>query len=175
MYSLLFKSIHCRDLVGFSLRIATNPVHNVHRAKSIWKAVHAPFRNYRARTAILELCPLCSLHAPPLAHLQTCWRRDLLSFLLLIFTVLQIHLPSELVHATLMQMKDQDEVYEPIKHGLASCSLTCRHWAVFIRLLLFERLTLRSGVDVSLLIASQRRVGYRDDANIGRDHTRCTR
>ena len=68
-------------------------------------------------------------------------------------TVPQIRLPPELVHAILIQMRDRDEHRYPIKRGLASCSLTCRYWAPSIRPLLFEMLTLRSGEDVSQLVA----------------------
>ena len=65
----------------------------------------------------------------------------------------QNHLPPELVHAIVIRMKDEDKNYMPIKGGLASCSLTCRYWAGLVRPLLFEELTLRSGEDVSLLVA----------------------
>ena len=65
----------------------------------------------------------------------------------------QNHLPSELVHAILIQMRDDDENHLPIKRGLASCSQICRYWAAAIRPELFRDLTLRSGDDVSLLIA----------------------
>lgn len=61
-------------------------------------------------------------------------------------------LPPELVHAVLIQMYDSDNS-GIIKRGLASCSLTCRYWAALIRPLLFRILTLRSGKDVSQLIA----------------------
>ena len=67
-------------------------------------------------------------------------------------TVLQSHLPPELVHAVLMRMNDWDKNGQ-IKCGLASCSQTCRYWAASIRPLLFQSITLCSGEDVSQLVA----------------------
>ena len=58
--------------------------------------------------------------------------------------VLQIYLPSELVHAIVIRMRDHDKDNKPVKRGLASCSLTCRLWASLIRPLLFNELTIRS-------------------------------
>ena len=67
--------------------------------------------------------------------------------------VSQICLPDELVHAILIRMWDRDKDYKPVKRGLASCSLTCRHWANLIRPLLFDELTIRSAEDVAQLLA----------------------
>ena len=67
-------------------------------------------------------------------------------------TIPQIHLPPELVHAVLIRMEDWGE-NGLVKCGLASCSLTCHHWAALIRPLLFKSLTLRSREDVSQLVA----------------------
>ena len=64
----------------------------------------------------------------------------------------QIYLPDEVVHAILIRMEDSDKDDEPIKRGLASCSLTCRHWAKLIRPLLFNELTIRSAGDVAQLL-----------------------
>lgn len=64
----------------------------------------------------------------------------------------QTYLPDELVHAVLIRVKDSDESYKPIKRGLASCSLTCRHWASLIRPLLFEELTVKSAEDIAQLL-----------------------
>ena len=70
-------------------------------------------------------------------------------------TVPQIYLPAELIHAVLIRVEEPDDKDETqvLKRGLASCSLTCRHWATSIRPLLFEELTLRSGEDISQLVA----------------------
>ena len=68
-------------------------------------------------------------------------------------SVPQTYLPPELVHAVLIRMEDRDGDYQIIKRGLASCSLICHYWAASIRPLLFRQLTLRSGEDVSLLVA----------------------
>ena len=67
-------------------------------------------------------------------------------------SVQQIYLPPELVHAALIRLEDfgKNGLNE---RGLASCSLTCLHWAVLIRPLLFRHITLRSGEDVSQLVA----------------------
>ena len=69
------------------------------------------------------------------------------------FNVPQIYLPDELAHAILVRMWDRDERYKPVKRGLASCSLTCRHWASVIRPLLFDQLTIRSAADIAQLLA----------------------
>ena len=69
-------------------------------------------------------------------------------------SVQRVYLPSELVHAVLIRLDDFDWYRnKAIKRGLASCSLTCRHWAVLIRPMLFMHLTLSSGEDVSQLVA----------------------
>ena len=67
-------------------------------------------------------------------------------------SVRQIYLPSELVHAVLIRTEDFGR-NGLIKRGLASCSLTCKHWAVLIRPMLFMHLTLSSAEDVSRLVA----------------------
>ena len=63
------------------------------------------------------------------------------------------YLPSELVHAILLRTQDKDSNHKPLKRGLTACSLTCRRWAALIRPMLFEELALRSGEDVSQLVA----------------------
>lgn len=65
----------------------------------------------------------------------------------------QVYLPAEMVQAILMRVEDEDEHGNAIKHGLTSCSLTCRHWAAVIRPMLFRELTLRSAEDISQLLA----------------------
>ena len=66
---------------------------------------------------------------------------------------LQTYLPGELVQSILIRMWDPDNNWRPLKRGLTSCSLTCRHWASLIRPLLFSRLTIRSAEDISQLVA----------------------
>lgn len=67
------------------------------------------------------------------------------------------HLPDELLHFILIRLDDRqcgwNSSERPLKHGLLSCSLTCRHWAKLIRPILFDHLTLRSAEDVSQLLA----------------------
>ena len=65
----------------------------------------------------------------------------------------QTCLPDELIHAIVTQMWDRDEENNLVKRGLASCSLTCRHWASLIRPLLFYELTIRSAKDLAQLLA----------------------
>ena len=65
----------------------------------------------------------------------------------------QTYLPDELVHAIVVRMEDHGKGYTPVKCGLASCSLTCRHWAKLIRPLLFCELTIRSAEDIAQLLA----------------------
>ena len=64
----------------------------------------------------------------------------------------QIYLPDEAVHAIVIRMWDLGKDHNLDKRGLASCSLTCRHWAKLIRPLLFERLTIRSAEDIAQLL-----------------------
>ena len=65
----------------------------------------------------------------------------------------QIYLPPELVHAIVVRMEDRDAKCKPVKYGLASCSLTYRHWARRIRPMLFRELAIRSATDISQLLA----------------------
>ena len=65
----------------------------------------------------------------------------------------QTYLPDELVHAIVVRMRDRDKDYKPVKRGLTSCSLTCRHWASVIRPLLFGELIIRSAEDIEQLLA----------------------
>ena len=65
----------------------------------------------------------------------------------------QKYLPDELVNAIIIRMEEQDDDYLPIKRGLTSGSLTCRHWASLIRPMLFTYLTIRSAEDIAQLLA----------------------
>ncbi|EKM52875.1 uncharacterized protein PHACADRAFT_149800 [Phanerochaete carnosa HHB-10118-sp] len=71
-------------------------------------------------------------------------------------------LPEEIIHAIVIRLDDRESGYggtwpyrpkRPPKHGLASCSLTCRHWAKIVRPILFYSLTLRTAEDLSQLSA----------------------
>ena len=109
------------------------------------------WRRYIVTVPIFNASP--SLRITSLVHLDTHPRCAPLSLPVLMSAVPQIYLPPELVHAVLMRMEDWGKNGQ-IKRGLASCSLACRYWATLIRPLLFEEITLRSGEDVSQLVAS---------------------
>ena len=74
-------------------------------------------------------------------------------YTLLASNMSQMSLPDELVHAILIRTQDHDATWKPIKRGLTSCSLTCRHWAKLIRPMLFYSLVLRSTDDIEQLLA----------------------
>ena len=73
----------------------------------------------------------------------------------LMFTLTDICLPDEIIHAILVRAEEWDSTdpsWAPLKPGLAACSLVCRHWARIIRPIIFEWLTLRSAGDIEQLI-----------------------
>ena len=76
-------------------------------------------------------------------------------------------LPPEIIHRIvdtlgIFRGTYNDFVTGP-KEGLASCSLTCKHWAAVLREALFSRLTLRNLEDVTQIISF-----FRSSLSIGR-------